>query len=69
LDNTDLTDALLEEEGLQDAVAVIAMRIFAIAGQQVKEWRRAKQRGIKEGLQRRGKLEPNIEFTVYNFKS
>lgn len=69
LDNTDLTDPLLEE-GLQDAVAVIAMRIYAIAGQQVKTWRtNVKQRGTKEGLQRNGKLEPNILFPVYDFSS
>lgn len=68
LDNTDLTDPLLDE-GLQDAVAVIAMRIFAIAGQQVNTWRTSNQRGTVEGLIRNGKLEPNIVFTVYDFNS
>ncbi|KAI2513788.1 hypothetical protein MHU86_571 [Fragilaria crotonensis] len=68
LDNTDLTDPLLDE-GLQDAVAVIAMRIFAIAGQQVNTWRKSGQRGTKQGLIRNGKLEPNVVFTVYEFNS
>ena len=67
LDNTDLTDPLLDE-GLQDSVAVIAMRIFAIAGQQVHTWRQSNQRGTVEGLIRNGTLEPNIVFTVYDFK-
>mmetsp|Transcript_9485 Transcript_9485/g.13870 ORF Transcript_9485/g.13870 Transcript_9485/m.13870 type:complete len:466 (+) Transcript_9485:61-1458(+) len=49
LDNTDLTSPLLEDDSIQDAIAVIAMRIFAIAGTQVKAWRAAGQRGIKEG--------------------
>jgi hypothetical protein len=68
LDNTDLTSPLLEE-GLTDAMAVIAMRIFAIAGEQVKVWRMKKQRGTKEGLLRNGKLEPNIDYQVYDFTS
>lgn len=66
LDNTDLTDPLLDE-GLQDAVAVIAMRIFGITGEQVKAWRKANQKGKKEGLERNGILEPNTDFEVYNF--
>ena len=66
LDNTDLTDPLLDE-GLQDAVAVIAMRIFAIAGEQVNWWRLGHQKGVEEGLQRNGIVEPNIQFGIYNF--
>jgi hypothetical protein len=68
LDNTDLTSPLLDE-GLQDAVAIIAMRIYAIAGDQVRAWRKAGQKGTKDGLQRNGKLEPNIDYPVYNFNS
>ena len=68
LDNTDLTDPLLDD-GLQDAVAVIAMRIFPIAGLQVNTWRKSNQRGTKQGLIRKGKLEPNAVFTVYEFNS
>jgi len=69
LDNTDLTSPLLEEDGLRDAVAVIAMRIFAIAGDQVKSWRKASQKGVKDGLQRNGKIEPNIDYPIYDFNS
>jgi hypothetical protein len=66
LDNTDLTDPLIDE-GLQDAVAIIAMRIFAISGDQVKRWRRSNQKGKKEGLERKGVLEPNVDYDVYEF--
>mmetsp|Transcript_7936 Transcript_7936/g.13139 ORF Transcript_7936/g.13139 Transcript_7936/m.13139 type:complete len:481 (+) Transcript_7936:133-1575(+) len=66
LDNTDLTDPLIDE-GLQDAFAIMAMRTFAICGDQVKKWRRSNQKGKKDGLERKGVLEPNVDYDVYNF--
>jgi hypothetical protein len=64
LDNTDLVAPWFNENP-QDVLAVIAMRVFALTGHQVKAWRRAGQKGTKEGLLRDGKVEPNPPQVAY----
>lgn len=65
LDNTDLTLPMFEE-GRDDILAVIALRVFVIVGKQVMEWRAMGQRGMIDGLHRNGTVEANFELIPYN---
>eukprot|EP00543_Licmophora_paradoxa_P010463 CAMPEP_0202457762 /NCGR_PEP_ID=MMETSP1360-20130828/14689_1 /ASSEMBLY_ACC=CAM_ASM_000848 /TAXON_ID=515479 /ORGANISM="Licmophora paradoxa, Strain CCMP2313" /LENGTH=491 /DNA_ID=CAMNT_0049077921 /DNA_START=76 /DNA_END=1551 /DNA_ORIENTATION=- len=67
LDNTDLVGPIFELEGQKDVTAVIAMRIYALVGAQVKAWRGVGQMGRKDGLMRNGTLEPNHDHGPYQF--
>eukprot|EP00527_Entomoneis_sp_CCMP2396_P005747 CAMPEP_0198150696 /NCGR_PEP_ID=MMETSP1443-20131203/52001_1 /TAXON_ID=186043 /ORGANISM="Entomoneis sp., Strain CCMP2396" /LENGTH=488 /DNA_ID=CAMNT_0043816083 /DNA_START=35 /DNA_END=1498 /DNA_ORIENTATION=+ len=66
LDNTDITLPLFDEGAVTQSIANVALRLFAIAGQQVAEWRDSRQSGHVDGLHKNcpGKscvIEPNIE--------
>lgn len=66
LDTTDLVDPQFGSH-LKDVFAVIAMRIYAIVGEQVEEWRKANQIGKVNGLVRNGKVEPNPTLVPYDW--
>lgn len=66
LDNTDLSSPKLDE-GREDIVAAVALRIFVFVGKQVKAWRDAGQIGGVAGLTRNGKTEPNYALMPYDW--
>lgn len=52
-------------EHLEDVKAVIALRIFALVGKTVQEWRESGQVGRIDGLHRGENIEPNFELVPY----
>lgn len=54
-------------ENQNDLIAVIAMRIYTLVGQQVAEWRKAKQVGRMDGLHRNNVVEPNPKEVPYDW--
>ena len=66
MDNTPIVHPQFDQNR-QDIVAAIAMRIYIIVANQVSSWRKANQKGIKEGLMRNGTLEPNEDLVPFNF--
>jgi hypothetical protein len=68
MDNTDLTLPLPTEAATGTrpfVLAVMALRIYVIVGEQVAAWRLAGQRGKVDGLYRNGKVEPNFAEIPY----
>ena len=73
MDNVDITEAFWHVSTNRGDVnmmekqitAAVAMRCMEKIAEQVELWRRAKQRGIKDGLQRNGTLIPNPTFIQY----
>jgi len=68
LDTTHLVDPQFGENQ-KDIIAVIAMRIYALVGHQVAEWRRANQIGKVNGLIRNGKVEQNPKEVPYDWST
>ena len=67
IDNTDLQDPQFDDTFRKDLIGVVALRIMAVVGRQVGKWRDANQKGIKDGLMRKGVLEPNQPKVLYTF--
>jgi hypothetical protein len=63
LDNTDVSLPQFDRNQ-KDIFAVIAMRIYAIVGTRVAQWRDSGQRGAIDGLHRGDKIELNEELLV-----
>lgn len=54
-------------ENRNDRIALIAMQVYALVGQQVAAWRQAKQVGRVDGLHRNGVVEPNPKEDPYDW--